>query len=59
MKRPDFTSPEYDSFGDYRDNLEAYCDLLEETISALRDDYSEQVKVTAELRRRLKEEGDK
>jgi hypothetical protein len=40
----------------YVDDLENYCDLLEETITALRDDYSKQVKVTAELRRRLKEE---
>ena len=43
--------PLKDDTDSYEARLEEYCDVLEETISALRDDYSEQVKVTAELRR--------
>jgi len=51
MKRPIRDIPELDGY--YVLVLEEYCDLLEQTISALRDDYSEQVKITAELRRQL------
>ena len=58
MERPHINLNEpnvYKAWQHYVLALNGYCDLLEETITALRDDYSEQVKVTAELRRRLDE----
>jgi len=53
MERPVRDIPELD--GEYLLELEYYCNILEETISVLRDNYFEQVKITADLRRRLNE----
>lgn len=47
MKRPEQNDDRYYPFSIkeniewYIDDIEAYCDLLEQTISALRDDHSE------------------
>jgi len=55
MDRPELKEETSDGVIAFVGELLDYCDILEETISALRDDYAEQVKVTAELRRRITE----
>jgi hypothetical protein len=59
MERPNkFSTDEYGEYGftrylTYIDDLEDYCAFLENEVSTLKADYSEQVKVTAELRSKL------
>jgi predicted RNase H-like nuclease (RuvC/YqgF family) len=51
MKRPEHS--ECKTNMDYLHRVEEYCTFLENEISTLKTDYSEQVKVTAELRSKL------
>jgi len=53
MERPELKEETSDGVIAFVGDLLDYCDILEEIISALRDDYAEQVKVTAELRRKI------